>query len=892
MRGLKIIYTLLIIVILFFTACNFFNKDEAPVFKSNWDKQNSGIFIGHEYWANRLQDWRIDNGRLVCIGGRLPLRTVHILTCYTNPNDEKFVMEIEAGASGGSDSLNEDAFCGFLIACGGNLDYKARALIHLGSGNNGGLIAGITKSGELCFWDNEDSLKVIVRSDKKISGLKKYNLRLEYNNNCLTLFLLDEKNNKTLDCKLQNIPAYKLQGGIALVANQGAVLNGESFWFNNLKLFGKKITIDNTRSFGPVAGVQYTVSNKALKLTAQFFPLSATDTREVRLEIKEMRAGKLMYTRSAQILDTSYIATFRINDFDSQLDYSFKVKYGSDKNNGGYIYEGKIVHEPTEKEELTIATLNCNNNTYRTFNILYDFDSSNLWFPHNDLVKNIKAHNPDMLINLGDQLYESRPTDADKSGNYSSYLDYLYKWYLWYWAYGELTREMPSVCLVDDHDVFQGNLWGSGGVKAREYLKNESEYPQYYKKTCIDCWNADGGGYTMPSGFVRMVEQTQTSHLPDAYDTTILPYGIKSYYTSVKYAGVDFALLEDRKFKSAPSVMLPNAWVVNGFSQLEKYDARNFDSKDAELLGKRQEEFINLWTQDWRDVFVKIAVSQTEWANVSTMPSSFKTDDSIQFIGIYDKGVIPKGYSFACDMDSDGWPQHARNTALEAIRKGFAFHVGGDQHIGMLLQHGIDKQNDASYSFCVPPVANAWPRRWFPPYEGKNKENNTPYYTGEYEDAFGNKINIKAAANPYKANVKPTMLHDLVAGYGILKVNTKKQQVKVECWPRYASPNAEFKSQFSGWPVIINIEDNYITKAPYSLAMLEIKTGDAIVQVLNSKEEIVYTIRTRKESFLCSVFKEGEYSLVIINPQNGKQIIKKNLPAVIKGKQSVLTIQF
>ena len=52
--------------------------------------------------------------------------------------------------------------------------------------------------------------------------------------------------------------------------------------------------------------------------------------------------------------------------------------------------------------------------------------------------------------------------------------------------------------IIDDHDVFQGNLWGAGGRKARRV--NE-------------------GGYVMPADWVRMVERTQTSHLPDPAGT-------------------------------------------------------------------------------------------------------------------------------------------------------------------------------------------------------------------------------------------------------------------------------------------------------------------------------------------------------------------------------------
>src|SRR3546814_9903580 len=41
-------------------------------------------------------------------------------------------------------------------------------------------------------------------------------------------------------------------------------------------------------------------------------------------------------------------------------------------------------------------------------------------------------------------------------------LSYLGKWYMFGWAFGDVMRSRPTICTPDDHDVFQGNLWGEG----------------------------------------------------------------------------------------------------------------------------------------------------------------------------------------------------------------------------------------------------------------------------------------------------------------------------------------------------------------------------------------------------------------------------------------------
>jgi hypothetical protein len=82
--------------------------------------------------------------------------------------------------------------------------------------------------------------------------------------------------------------------------------------------------------------------------------------------------------------------------------------------------------------------------------------------PRETLIKGVKAQKPDILFFTADQIYEIKPTPRDKSDRFPV-LDYLYKWYLWCWSFGELTREIPCSCQMDDHDVYQGNVWDWSG---------------------------------------------------------------------------------------------------------------------------------------------------------------------------------------------------------------------------------------------------------------------------------------------------------------------------------------------------------------------------------------------------------------------------------------------
>ena len=90
---------------------------------------------------------------------------------------------------------------------------------------------------------------------------------------------------------------------------------------------------------------------------------------------------------------------------------------------------------------------------------------------------------------------------------------------------GRLTRDTPCVCLPDDHDVYHGNLWGAGGRRA-EYPADDWD-PQVYQQA-----GQDSGGYTMPAPWVSMVERTQSSHLPDSPDKSLVDQNIGVHYGS------------------------------------------------------------------------------------------------------------------------------------------------------------------------------------------------------------------------------------------------------------------------------------------------------------------------------------------------------------------------
>ena len=449
-------------------------------------------------------------------------------------------------------------------------------------------------------------------------------------------------------------------------------------------------------------------------------------------------------------------------------------------------------------------------------------------------------HDPDMLFFAGDQIYEGGIGGIVRSPTDEAILDYMYHWYRFVWAFGDLMRDRPTVTIPDDHDVYHGNIWGEGGKAA------VGDYSP----------SSDNGGYIMAPEFVNAVHRTQTSHLPDAVDSTPILQDISVYYTDLTYGGVSFGIVADRMFKSAPRALIPDAEVWNGWPQNPDFNAaKDADSEDFLLLGQRQLDFLEDWTQEWKgDTWMKVVLSQTLFNNVATIPEGETSGASIPSLPLPEVGEVVTGDKLAADMDSGGWPRTGRDRALKIMRRARAFHVVGDQHLGSVVQYGIENWDDAGFGFVVPSIANIWPRRWFPPVEGANRKEGSSWYTGEFTDGFGNKMTVHAAANPEHSGIEPEALNDRVPGYGIVRINRESRDVSFEAWPRWVDPSVPGAEPFRDWPINFNQLDND-GRAIQGVLMLEDSIPAlSLVSVFQETGEHVYTHRLTSDTRALNIY--------------------------------------
>ncbi|MFS4417857.1 alkaline phosphatase D family protein [Maribacter sp. 2307ULW6-5] len=493
-------------------------------------------------------------------------------------------------------------------------------------------------------------------------------------------------------------------------------------WWNRAPnpIIDLKVDRDSVLAFGI-----YTLSNDILKLSAQAYPLYPDEDREVHLEIYKDRAWQRMATE--RINDLGWSATFKMTNWDSSRDWPYRLRHGKNAT-----YTGTIRKDPKDKAVISMAALSCNSNKDRGM--------------RNNYVRNINHQDPDIIFFSGDQSYDHSEHTA--------------AWLKFGKQFRETFRHRPCITIPDDHDIGQGNLWGEGGKKS------------------VSKGGPDGG-YTYHPEYVNMVERCQTAHLPDPYDATPVDRGIGVYYTNLLLGGVDFAILEDRKFKSGPEGKIPQQGPRPDHIRDPEYEPSSIDLPGLTLLGKRQLDFLEDWGQD-NPTHLKVVLSQTGFCGGAHIHG--RPDNRLH-----------------ADLDSNGWPQTGRNKALALIKKANAVHVAGDQHLATVIRHGIEEFRDGPWAFVVPAIVNDYYSRWWWPEEelpGANPNTATSLpWTGDYVDGFGNKISIMAYANPESDSYG--------AGYGLIKFNTETRETTFECWPREADVTQANASQFEGWPIVV-----------------------------------------------------------------------------------------
>lgn len=549
-----------------------------------------------------------------------------------------------------------------------------------------------------------------------------------------------------------------------------------------------------------LAFVLYTQDDGVLKITAQCFPLLPEEPKSVVLEFQ--RDGKWVKADEQPVQYPGWSTHFRVETWDGSRDVAYRLSLGELSR-----FEGLVRKDPQEKEVIVVANMSCNSPRDRER------------FSRLKIVENLKQHDPDLLFFAGDQNY--------------THDEATYGWLQFGVQYRDVMKDRPTICIPDDHDVGHGNLWGEGG----KHSTGER--------------GATDGGYKYPASFVKMVERQQTWNLPDAFDPTPVKQGIGVYYTELNVGGISFAILEDRKFKSAPLGNIPVMGPRPDHIVNPAYDRSAVDLPGLALLGERQLAFLDHWARDWEGAEMKVALSQTAFCGAVHLHGSKKN-------------------RLLADLDCNGWPQKGRNRALTLLRAAKSTHLCGDQHLGVVVKHGIQSYRDGPMAFTSPALVNTVYGRWWWPEDeaagGGDPVDSPLPWVGDYEDGLGNKITMLAYSNPELPSMaemrKDVARENRGDGYGLVRFNMKTGETVFESWPRFADLSQGDAAQYEGWPIRFNYLENDGREPIGRLQKVRLPVKDAVVELTNAETgELVYCYRVKGRRFEAPVFEEGRYTL-------------------------------
>lgn len=701
----------------------------------------SRVWLGPDTFARPMQDWSVDDG--VIVGQAARDRGVSLMSCFVNGNASfKLQATIELDGKAWEPAA---VVAGFRVGTKDELygNWKRRAVMPIE-----GVRAGVRADGRAFVGDQI--------SDEAVPANGPIQLTVRFDHEARKLIARAEVGEEQV-AVAEDALGKGFGGGVELLsqAPRPRPWRGDkpelSWRFSNVSASGAGLKVFDDRTFGPILWTQYTLSDHVLKLSVQMPPIGEGDPQNVTLEVDRGDGWKSL--GDAPIDADARTAIFRIDSWDDAKDVPYRVVYTW----GGERHEwaGTIRRDPRDKP-FDLAALSCDNGYA---------------FPAPALVEEASKRNPDLMFFAGDQIYESYGGFGTVRGPVDlATLDYLRKWYQFSWTWRELLRDRPSVIIPDDHDVFQGNIWGAGGRKLP------------------DGKGLEWGGYTMPVRWVRMVERTQTGHLPDPTDPAPLDSGIGVYFTTLNYGNGSFAVLEDRKFKSGFKAVLSE----NGVDNPRAAELEKIDVPGATLLGDRQLAFLEKWGKDSKSAAFRVVLSQTMFAQVFTHGG-------------------PNLQRNNRDYDTNGWPQSPRNRALEVIANTNAIMVCGDQHFGALVRHGINRQGDGPLQFMVTGTVNGWPRSAWPGVDENDPETVDVDPIGQRTDAFGHPIDVLAVGNPVPRSNKGQFgspqkrAREKGSGFGMIRFDPDQDKVSFDLL-RYPEPKAQSADSFTGFPVEMSLK--------------------------------------------------------------------------------------
>ncbi len=826
-------------------------------------------WVSPDFYAQRLEDWRVNQGAVECLS-RSAGRYLYLLTGEIEQKSGLLEISVRVAVPQLPERPRARNYVGFRVGVKSpSGDFRQAAL------NPQGVEVGLTTEGllfigELESVSTEEKLERLRRALRKGVDLK-LSAGTAGHQAYLRISVVEPESGEVLDdLEEDNLTAEELSGGLALISSlpevQAAPGSAVSSW-SGLGISGNLLQRHPERAFGPVAFTMYTLSHGTLNLSAQLVPGCLQGEAQVVLEI--LSDNRWKEVARSPVSSDSWLAVFRVHDWDSSVDREFRVRVEAPglENLNAQIPTGIIRKEPTAGDRLLMAVLSQNREE---------------GYPHSGLLSVLKKQNPDLLFFAGNQVFGRPASFWQKEFTLEeARQEYLRQWLLFGWAFSDLLRDRPAIVLPDARDYFQIKLWGEGGRQAEHRTFTDPALLQ------------DSGGFLMPQEFIRLVLETQLSHLPEPEKWSSTDYSGEPFWREVRYGGLSLAVVCDRVFKSAPEHFLPEAKVAGGWLWNEEFDLKKKGViKEARLLGPGQIDFLKKWAEDWSGgVWIKVFLSQSLWVSLLSLPGGLPGEQQVFRLVPLQPGEYPPDDRPVADFNSGGWPKPARDEVVSILRKAFALHISGGGGPPAAVKYGLEAADDAVWAFAPPPLLAPAAVRWMPETKGRGALKKNPLTDRSFEDTFGNRFKLKAITNPLVDEVRAPGAG--VSGCGLIIFDKKERRIILDCLLRPEdTPAAEFRS-CSGWPVSFSQLENDGRRPAGYLPVIQFKgIVDPVVQVVEEKSgEVVYTLRIKGKEFRPPVFHAGSYTVRCGEPGTSAWKEIKGISSLPSSQKKVMVVE-
>ena len=336
---------------------------------TDWAKTHDRAFLGGEYWANPMEDWRVSEGGAECMNSGAG-RSVHSLT-HQIAQKGAFMMSVTLTRL---EVKNTDGGAGFRIGIRSEINEHRSNCFVLN-----GFDAG---------WQG-DQLILGTRKAAFPEGAKLEKIRLtlkgtpEGEKCALTLTATNPESGKELATLTESVPVEILLGNVSLANNfnagaagaakkkgkgkDSANAGGGRYRFQNWTLDGDAFAVSPQQKFGPILWSMYSLSDSrtadgfVMKISALTGPMGAKDNQEVELHVQQGGAWKSLGT--AKLDPDAWVATFRIPNWDAKTAAPYKLVYREKHKDGSetpHEWTGTIKANP-EGRPLRMAALTCQN---------------------------------------------------------------------------------------------------------------------------------------------------------------------------------------------------------------------------------------------------------------------------------------------------------------------------------------------------------------------------------------------------------------------------------------------------------------------------------------------------------------------------------------------------